>query len=101
MSTPVHATDLTCMWPRQMVGVEVRKMNEHAVRLLTISDAARTLAISKGQIYRLVAAGAIRAVKVGPQATRIPVEDVERVAREGVPQAAIRLLRRGGGGRER
>jgi excisionase family DNA binding protein len=80
-----------------MVGVEVRKMNEHAARLMTITDAAKALAISKGQIYRLIAVGAIRAVKVGPQATRVPVEDVERLAQGGIPRTAMQLLRRRGG----
>jgi excisionase family DNA binding protein len=70
--------------------------------LLKVADAAETLAISKSQLYKLISVGAIRAVKVGPQATRVLWEDVERLAREGVPQAAIQLLRRrGGDGRER
>jgi len=76
-------------------------MVEHKPQLLRIADAAKSLAISKGQIYRLIAAGAIRAVKVGPQATRVLLEDIEKIAQEGIPPAAIRLLRRGGGGRER
>ena len=102
LSTVVHAPGLTCVWSCQMLGVEVRKMNEHATRLLTINDAARVLAISKGQIYRLIAAGAIRAVKVGPQATRVLLEDIEKIAQEGIPRAAVQLLRRrGGGGHER
>jgi excisionase family DNA binding protein len=84
------------------MGSEVMTMAEQTARLVTIKDAARTLAISRGQLYRLVASGALRVVKLGPNASRVPLEDVERLAREGVPRAAIQLLRRrGGGGRER
>jgi excisionase family DNA binding protein len=70
-------------------------MAEHAARLVTIASAAKALAISRGQLYRLANVGAIRLVKLGPQASRVPLEDVERLAREGVPRAAIQLLRRG------
>jgi|GEM_PF-6543486 excisionase family DNA binding protein len=70
-------------------------MIEHRTQLLKIADAAKALAISRGQLYRLVASGALRVVKLGPQASRVPLEDVERLAREGVPRAAIQLLRRG------
>jgi excisionase family DNA binding protein len=63
-------------------------------RLLTITDAAKALAVSKGHVYRLAAVGALRIVKVGPQTSRVPAEDVERIAREGIPSAAIRLLQR-------
>jgi excisionase family DNA binding protein len=71
-------------------------MIERGTQLLKIADAAKVLAISRGQLYRLVASGALRVVKLGPQASRVPLEDVERLAREGVPRAAIHLLRQRG-----
>jgi excisionase family DNA binding protein len=77
-------------------------MAEQTARLVTIRDAAKALAISKGQVYRLAASGALRVVKLGPNTSRVPAEDIERLIREGVPRAVIPLLRRrGGGGRER
>jgi excisionase family DNA binding protein len=98
LSTVVHGSGLT-WWPRcWRLGLEVKEMAEHAPKLLSIADAARVLAISRGQVYRLVSSGALRVVKLGPNASRIPLEDVERLAREGVPRAAIHLLRRRGGG---
>jgi excisionase family DNA binding protein len=77
-------------------------MAEQTARLVTIRDAAKALSVSRGQVYRLVDAGVIRIVRLGPQTVRIPAEDLERLTREGVPRAAIHLLRRrGGGGHER
>jgi excisionase family DNA binding protein len=77
-------------------------MAEQTARLVTIKDAAKALSVSRGQVYRLVASGALRVVKLGPQTVRIPAEDLVRLAREGVPLAVIpQLRRRGGGGHER
>jgi excisionase family DNA binding protein len=71
-------------------------------RLMKVADAARLLGVSRAHVYKLAHAGALRLLKLGPQASRIPADDVEKLAREGVPRAVIQLLRRrGGGGRER
>jgi len=98
----VHAPCLTWLLLCETLWPEVMTMAEETARLVTIKDAARTLAISRGQLYRLAASGALRVVKLGPNTSRVLVEDLERLAREGVPRAVIPLLRRkGGGGRER
>jgi excisionase family DNA binding protein len=77
-------------------------MVEHKPQLLRIADAAKSLAISKSQLYKLISIGAVRAVKVGSQGTRVLLVDIEKIAQEGIPRAAVQLLRRkGGGGRER
>jgi len=53
-----------------------------AVRLLyRISEAAELLAISRAQLYRLIAAGALRVVHVG-RATRIPADELQRFVNE-------------------
>jgi excisionase family DNA binding protein len=102
LSTVVHGSGLTWLLLCENLWPEVVGMTEHRTRLLKVADAAETLAISKSQLYKLISVGAIRAVKVGPQGTRVLWEDVERLAREGVPRAVIQLLRRrGGGGCER
>jgi excisionase family DNA binding protein len=71
------------------------------VRLLKVLDAARMLSISRAQLYKLANAGALRLVKVGSQASRVPLTDVLRLSEEGIPPVVIQQLRRGGGGRER
>jgi excisionase family DNA binding protein len=102
LSTVVHTFRLTWLLLCENLWPEVMTMAEQTARLVTIKDAARALAISRGQIYRLVASGALRVVKLGPNTSRVPAEDIERLIREGVPRAVIPLLRRrGGGGRER
>ena len=45
-------------------------------------EAARMLRVSRSQIYNLIACGALRTVHIG-RSRRIPVEDIERLAREG------------------
>jgi len=102
LSTVVHAPGLTWLLLCENLWPEVVEMTEHRARLLKVADAAKTLAVSRGQLYRLIRAGAIRLIKVGPQAYRIPLEDLERLVQMGVPQAAMQLLRRrGGSGHER
>ena len=102
LSTLVHGSGLTWWLRRGSVWPEVMTMTEQTARLVTIRDAAKALSVSRGQVCRLVDAGVIRIVRLGPQTVRIPAEDLERLTREGVPRAAIHLLRRrGGGGHER
>jgi excisionase family DNA binding protein len=50
-------------------------------------EAARLLRLSRSFVYELVARGVLRTVKLG-RARRILLEDIERVAREGVPRDA-------------
>lgn len=53
-------------------------------RLVSVSDAARALAVSSRSVWRWIAMGELTTVKFG-RAVRIPYEQVERLAREGVP----------------
>jgi excisionase family DNA binding protein len=99
LSTLVHAPGLTRRFQRGSVGSEVKTME--GARLVKVADAARVLGVSRTHVYKLVHAGALRLLKLGPQLSRVPAEDIERLIREGVPRAAIQLLRRGASGRER
>ena len=49
--------------------------------LLRLDEAARALGVSRATLYRLIAAGRLRAVRVG-RATRIPARELERFVRE-------------------
>lgn len=51
--------------------------------LLSIADAGERLSVSPRSIWRWIASGEIKAVKLG-RAVRIPVSEVERIARQGV-----------------
>jgi excisionase family DNA binding protein len=100
LSTVVHAPGLTLEFRRRKFESEVKTME--GARLMKVADAARLLGVSRAHVYKLAHAGVLRLLKLGPQASRIPADDVEKLAREGVPRAVIQLLRRrGGGGRER
>jgi excisionase family DNA binding protein len=56
--------------------------------LYRISEAAEALGVSKASVYRLIAEGRLRAVRIGRSA-RIAAEDLERFVREvtGEPDA--------------
>ncbi len=51
-------------------------------RLISPSNAARQLDVSRSMIYKLMKAGKLPYVLVGAD-KRIPAEEVERIAREG------------------
>lgn len=48
------------------------------VRLLTVAETALALGVSARQVWRLVATGALPAVKLGRRSTRIRSADLER-----------------------
>jgi excisionase family DNA binding protein len=54
-------------------------MKHHEVRklLLRVDEAAAALGVSRASMYRLLAAGRLRAVRVG-RSTRIPAAELER-----------------------
>lgn len=51
--------------------------------LLTVPEAARRLSVSERLIWRAITEGLLEVVRLG-RATRVRVEEVERVAREGL-----------------
>jgi excisionase family DNA binding protein len=53
-------------------------------QLLRIGEVAEALGLSKATTYRLIARGALRAVRVGSR-LRVPAAEIDRVAREGAP----------------
>ena len=53
-------------------------------RLLSVKEAGAAIGRSRATIWRLIADGTLRTVKIGA-ATSIVFEDVERVIREGAP----------------
>lgn len=54
--------------------------------LLTIEEAAASLAICRAQVYRLLYAGQIRSIKIG-RSNRIPLIEVQNfVARASIDQ---------------
>jgi excisionase family DNA binding protein len=53
--------------------------------LLTVEEAAATLRLNRARVYRRIAAGELRAVRLGPQAgfsVRVPVSAVREFARD-------------------
>lgn len=52
-------------------------------RALRVSEAAEALSISRWTLQRAIQAGQVRVVRLGPRSTRVPLEEVERIAREG------------------
>jgi excisionase family DNA binding protein len=59
--------------------------------MLDAPELAEVLNVSVRTVWRWVRAGRIRAVKIGPQATRFTYEEVERVV-HGRTQAVRALL---------
>jgi excisionase family DNA binding protein len=57
-------------------------VSEDPVLLLRVQEAARLLGVSRAFVYKLLAQGQIRTVKLG-RVRRIPRTEVERLAREG------------------
>ncbi len=51
--------------------------------LLTVPEAARRLSVSERLIWRAISEGVLEVVRLG-RATRVRVDEVERVAREGL-----------------
>lgn len=51
--------------------------------LLTIEEAARLLSISRSQLHKLICAGRLERVYLGPRCVRLRRSDVERLAAEG------------------
>ena len=67
-------------------GVPMRTPAERPL-VVGPEEAARLLRVSRSFIYTLIAHGTLRTVKLG-RARRILLEDIERVAREGLPHAS-------------
>jgi len=61
-------------------------MQQREVQLFTVDEVARRLSLSKASVYRLIARGSIRTVRVG-RARRIALPDLE---------AFVEQLRRAG-----
>ena len=53
-------------------------------RLLSLRAAAQWLGIDRGRLGRYVAAGIVRSVFLG-RSPRVPVSELERIEREGLP----------------
>lgn len=53
--------------------------------LLTITDAARKLNISRQSLYRWAKEGKIQMIKIADNATRIKQSDIERLIQEATP----------------
>jgi excisionase family DNA binding protein len=58
--------------------------DEVSDRLIRATEAARLLGLSRQHVYRLADRGLIRVVRIGT-AVRVPVSEVQRVMREGIP----------------
>lgn len=56
-------------------------------RLWTIRATAAALGIDRARLYDLIRAGAIRTVPAGGGRQRIPLEELQRIEREGLPDA--------------
>jgi excisionase family DNA binding protein len=62
-------------------------------RALRVSEAAEMLSVSRWLVYRAILAGRVRAVRLGPRSMRIPVDEIERLAREGFDAAGDEVAR--------
>jgi len=47
-------------------------------RLLRIPEAAAELSIGRSRLYELIAAGELRAVKIGSRGVRVPAAELDR-----------------------
>ncbi|MBX3402999.1 MAG: helix-turn-helix domain-containing protein [Phycisphaeraceae bacterium] len=56
-----------------------------AARMFSIAETAHELTVSTRSVWRWIAAGEIKAVRLG-RAVRIPASEIERIARKGVPR---------------
>ncbi|MHB8516692.1 MAG: helix-turn-helix domain-containing protein [Dehalococcoidia bacterium] len=61
-------------------------MATHETKLLTVSEVAQRLRVSRTTVWRWVHAGRLRALRVG-RGIRVREEDVERVAEPATPKA--------------
>lgn len=57
-------------------------------RLLRIPEAAAELSIGRSRLYELIAAGELRAVKIGSRGVRIPDAELDRFVRERMADQA-------------
>ncbi|RQZ57452.1 DNA-binding protein [Burkholderia cepacia] len=55
-------------------------------KLYRISEAMTQLSVSRATIYRMVAAGTLRLVKVGTQGSRITAESIDALISGKVPE---------------
>ncbi|CAJ3516356.1 transcriptional regulator [Burkholderia pseudomallei] len=62
-------------------------MGSAVPKLYRISDVMVQLSVSRATIYRMVAAGKLRLVKIGTQGSRITAESVEAVLAGTTPEA--------------
>lgn len=60
-------------------------MDERKKKFVSVPDLAAELDISKNLLYEAVNRKQIAAVKFG-KAVRIPVDEADRIVREGIPQ---------------
>jgi excisionase family DNA binding protein len=51
-----------------------------APEFVKVKEAARLLGVSRNTVARLIASGKLRAVKLGPRQTRIPVASIAALA---------------------
>jgi predicted DNA-binding transcriptional regulator AlpA len=54
-----------------------------SVRLFSITQAARESGLSRNSLYRMMAAGSLRAVEIRPGCRRIPQAELLRLAKGG------------------
>lgn len=52
---------------------------------ITLKEATRRLAVSRATLYRWAEAGRITLYKLGPRATRVKLEELERLVTEARP----------------
>ena len=56
-------------------------------RLLKIPEAAAELSIGRSRLYELLAAGELRAVKIGERGVRVPDSEIDRFIRDRMARA--------------
>lgn len=66
-------------------GVRTESGDESSPSLLSIAKTAHLLTVSPRSVWRWIAAGEIKAVRLG-RAVRIPASEIDRIARQGVPR---------------
>lgn len=68
-------------------ALEGDRGGNRSVALLTLSDAAKTLRVSRSTAYRMIEDGALKTVEIRPGCRRVPEAELVRLATHGAVPA--------------
>ena len=89
MNKPASPVDQgTVKTPKQTNSIQGQPEHSLHKLLLSVRETAQRLGISEVTAYQLAKKGHLRLIKFGSRCTRIPVEDVLRLAQTGAPSVS-------------